>query len=70
MGVPAVRATSTDSLVSALERALATPGPHLIEAMVPSAFSGLKLKALPYLLRTLSYLPNPLARAIKRKVAP
>ena len=70
MGVPAVRATSTDSFVSALERALATPGPRLIEAVVPSAFSGLKLKALPYLLRTLGYLPNPVARAIKRKVAP
>ena len=70
MGVPAVRATSTDSLVAALERALATPGPHLIEAVVPSAFTGLKLKALPYLLRTLGYLPHPMARAIKRKIAP
>jgi len=70
MGVPAVRVTSTDGFVAALERALATPGPHLIEAVVPSAFTGLKLKALPYLLRTLGYLPQPLARAIKRKVAP
>ena len=70
MGVPAVRATSTDSFVSALESALATPGPRLIEAVVPSAFSGLKLQALPYLLRTLGYLPNSVARAIKRKVAP
>jgi acetolactate synthase-1/2/3 large subunit len=69
MGVSAVRATSTDSFVSALERAFATPGPHLIEAMVPSTFSGFKLKALPYLLGMLGYLPNPLARAIKRKVA-
>ena len=70
MGVPAVRATSTDGFVAALERALATPGPRLIEAVVPPAFTGLKLKALPYLLRTLGYLPQPLARAIKRKVAP
>lgn len=70
MGVPAVRATSTDGFVSALECAFATPGPHLIEAMVPSTFSGFKLKALPYLLGMLGYLPNPLARAVKRMVAP
>jgi hypothetical protein len=37
--------------------------------MVPSTFSGFKLKALPYLLGMLAYLPHSLARAIKRKVA-
>ena len=57
-------------MVQALEAALATPGPHLIEAMVPSAISGFKLKALPHVLSALSSLPRPLARAIKRKVAP
>jgi acetolactate synthase-1/2/3 large subunit len=35
-GVPASRATTADELVKQLERALAEPGPALIEAMVPS----------------------------------
>lgn len=70
MGVPAVRATTAESFTAALERALATPGPHLIEAVVPSVFSGLKLRVLPYLLRSLENLPQPVARALKRKVAP
>lgn len=70
MGVSAVRATTAESFTAALERALATPGPHLIEAMVPSVFSGLKLRLLPYLLRSLENLPQPVARALKRKVAP
>jgi acetolactate synthase-1/2/3 large subunit len=30
-----VRATTAEEFVQALEHALATPGPHLIEAMVP-----------------------------------
>lgn len=34
MGVPAVRATTAEELTAALERALAEPGPHLVEAMV------------------------------------
>jgi len=33
MGVPAVRANDTDTLVRALERAHAEPGPHPIEAV-------------------------------------
>jgi acetolactate synthase-1/2/3 large subunit len=70
MGVKSVRVTTTEAMVQALEAALATPGPHLIEAMVPSAISGFKLKALPHVLSALSSLPRPLARAIKRKVAP
>ena len=36
LGVPATRATTADELVDQLERAIAEPGPHLIEAMVPS----------------------------------
>jgi len=35
-GVPASRATSADDFVKQLERALAEPGPALIEAMVPA----------------------------------
>lgn len=36
MGVPATRATTADELVDQFARALATPGPTVIEAMVPS----------------------------------
>ncbi len=35
MGVPASRATTAPEFASQLRRALAEPGPHLIEAMVP-----------------------------------
>jgi acetolactate synthase-1/2/3 large subunit len=70
MGVPSVRATTTEEFVQALERALATPGPHLIEAMVPPSLSGLKLKMLPRILGSLDGLPQPVARFLKRKIAP
>lgn len=70
LGVPAVRASTAEDFVAALERALRTPGPHLIEAVVPSAFSGMKLRLLPRLLAALGSLPQPVARVIKRKVAP
>ncbi|GAA5236758.1 acetolactate synthase large subunit [Verticiella sediminum] len=70
MGVHSVRAATTEAMVDALAHALATPGPHLIEAVVPNAFSGLKLRLLPHILGSLSGLPQPLARIIKRKVAP
>jgi acetolactate synthase-1/2/3 large subunit len=36
MGVPAVRATTAEDFAQAFSRALAEPGPHLIEAVVPS----------------------------------
>jgi acetolactate synthase-1/2/3 large subunit len=70
MGVQAVRATTAEEFNHALEKALRTPGPHLIEAVVPNAYTGLKLKVLPHVLNALGSLPQPLARAIKRKVAP
>ena len=70
LGVPAERTTTAAAFVAALERALQARGPHLIEAVVPSAFSGLKLRMLPRLLAALGSLPQPVARAIKRKVAP
>jgi acetolactate synthase-1/2/3 large subunit len=70
LGVPAVRAKTAEDFVAALEKALTTPGPHLIEAVVPSSFTGLKLKVLPRLLAALEGLPHPVARAIKGKVAP
>jgi acetolactate synthase-1/2/3 large subunit len=70
MGVHAVRATTAEAFTRALEQALATPGPHLIEAVVPQALSGLKRRVLPWLLRSLPSLPPGVARALKRKIAP
>ncbi|MBI2380605.1 MAG: acetolactate synthase large subunit [Gammaproteobacteria bacterium] len=70
MGVHAIRANTAEDFVKALEYALAMPGPHLIEAVVPEALNGVKRKLLPHLLRSLPGLPRPLARALKRKIAP
>jgi acetolactate synthase-1/2/3 large subunit len=70
MGVDAVRATTAEEFTRALERALATPGPHLIEAMVPQSLGGLKRRVLPWPLRSLPSLPKPVAQALKRKIAP
>jgi acetolactate synthase-1/2/3 large subunit len=36
MGVPATRATTAEELAEQFQKALAEPGPHLIEAVVPS----------------------------------
>lgn len=38
LGVPATRVTTTDELVTALNRSIAEPGPQVIEAIVPSMF--------------------------------
>ncbi len=70
MGVHAVRASTAEDFCQALEYALAHPGPHLIEAMVPESLSGAKRKLLPWILRSLPSLPQPVARALKRKIAP
>ena len=70
MGVPSRRATTTEEFLAAFEHALRTPGPHLIEAIVPPSLTGLKLRVLPYVLQSLANLPQPLARAIKRGIAP
>ncbi len=70
MGVHSVRAESAEEFTRALEQALATPGPHLIEAMVPPSLAGLKLKLLPHILGSLDGLPRPVARFLKRKIAP
>jgi acetolactate synthase-1/2/3 large subunit len=36
MGVPARRATTVEEFADALRAAFAEPGPHLIDAVVPS----------------------------------
>jgi acetolactate synthase I/II/III large subunit len=38
MGVPATRATTADEFTEQLERALAEPGPALVEAIIPGMF--------------------------------
>jgi acetolactate synthase-1/2/3 large subunit len=70
MGMPAERVRTAEEFNSALERAFREPGPHLIDAIVPSEYEGLKLKALPYLLSSLDKIPNVLAKALKNKLAP
>ena len=70
MGVASKRASTTEEFLAAFEHALRTPGPHLIEAIVPPTMTGLKLRVLPHLLQSLANLPQPIARAIKRGIAP
>jgi acetolactate synthase-1/2/3 large subunit len=70
MGVPSVRVDTCEKLSDELERAVAEPGPHLIEVVIPSVYSGLRLRALPHALRALQVLPRPVAKAIKRRVYP
>ncbi|WHZ10367.1 MAG: thiamine pyrophosphate-binding protein [Burkholderiaceae bacterium] len=70
LGVHAVRASTAEGFCEALEYALAQPGPHLIEAMVPESLSGAKRRMLPWMLRSLPSLPQPVARALKRRIAP
>jgi acetolactate synthase-1/2/3 large subunit len=70
MGVHAVRAETAEELVKALRYALEMPGPHLIDAIVPESLGGFRRRALPWLLGALPKLPQPLARLLKRKLAP
>ncbi len=70
MGMPAERTTTAEAFNDALEKAFLNPGPHLIDAVVPSEYEGFKLKALPYLLGSLDKIPTPVAKAIKKKIAP
>lgn len=70
MGMPAVKATNAKEFNKALANAFNTPGPHLIDAVVPSEYEGLKLKALPHVLGAINSIPSPIAKAIKGKLAP
>src|SRR5690606_13896437 len=70
MGMPARRASTAEEFNDALGRAFREPGPHLIEAVVPSEYQGLKRKALPHVLNALESIPTPMATALKRKLAP
>jgi acetolactate synthase-1/2/3 large subunit len=70
MGVPASRPTTAREFAVQVSNALAEPGPHLIEAVIPQVFTGRKLKALPVALRAMEALPTPLAKALRRRIAP
>ena len=70
LGVPGVRVDTGEDLATALDAAIAEPGPHLIEAVVPSVYSGMRLRAMPYGLRALRRMPRPLAKAAKRRFYP
>src|SRR3954451_10516319 len=70
LGVPAVRAETSEDMASAFERALAEPGPHLIEAVVPSVYSGFRLRAMPHALKVIEKLPRPMAKRAKARFAP
>lgn len=70
MGMPAVTARTTKEFNKALKNAFSEPGPHLIDAVVPSEYEGLKLKALPHVLGAINNIPSPIAKALKKKIAP
>ncbi len=70
MGVPAQRVARAEDFSAALKRAFESRGPFLIDAIVPSEYEGLKLKALPHMLNALGIVPSPVAKAIKKKIAP
>ncbi len=70
MGVHGTRVSTAEEMNKALEYASSQKGPHLIEAIVPEAVSGLKRKILPWILRSTPHLPLSVSRALKKKVAP
>jgi acetolactate synthase I/II/III large subunit len=69
-GVPAVRPDTAEQFATELERAIAEPGPHLIEAPVPSVLPAWQLRAMPHALRAIEVLPRPVAAALKRRLYP
>ena len=69
LGVPSERADTGEQLTAALERAIAEPGPHLIEVLVPNVYSARQLQAMPYALRVIERLPRPIASALSRRLA-
>ncbi len=69
-GMDARRVKTAEELTKAIERSMAEPGPHLIEAPIPSVFSPAQLRVMPYALRGLRLLPRPVARALKRRLYP
>jgi acetolactate synthase I/II/III large subunit len=69
-GVSSCRIETAEALVDALKSAVAEPGPHLIEVVIPNVYSPRQLRAMPYALRALGLLPRPIAAAAKRRLYP
>lgn len=70
MGVSSTRVETCEDFNNAFIAALAKDGPNLIEAVIPKTFSGVKLAALPHLLNSFKYMPYPLAKFVKKRIAP
>ncbi len=70
LGIPATRADSAEQLTDELRRAIAEPGPHVVEVVIPPVFSDRQLRAMPHALRALTALPRPLAAVVKRRLYP
>jgi len=70
MGVHGTRVETSEELLSALVNALNSPGPHLIEAVIPESIKGAKRKILPWLLKVMPSLPRSMGKALKKKLAP
>jgi acetolactate synthase-1/2/3 large subunit len=70
MGIASSRAETAEDLVDALRRAIAEPGPHLIEVVIPVVFSARQLRAMPHAMRALEVLPRPIAQAVQRRLYP
>jgi acetolactate synthase-1/2/3 large subunit len=68
-GVASERADTGEQLTAALERAIAEPGPHVIEVLVPNVYSARQLQAMPHALRVIERLPRPIASALTRRLA-
>jgi acetolactate synthase I/II/III large subunit len=69
-GLPAKRVDTAEDLLQELERAIAEPGPHLIEVLVPNVLSDRQLRAMPIALKALGHLPRPVAQAVRRRLSP
>jgi acetolactate synthase I/II/III large subunit len=69
-GVPSRRVERAEALVEALEQSLASPGPALIEVVIPNVLTPFQLRAMPHALRALGALPRPMAVALKRRLYP
>jgi acetolactate synthase-1/2/3 large subunit len=70
LGVPSRRVDTGEALVDALKRAIAEPGPNLIEVVIPVVFSARQLRAMPHAMRALEILPRPIAQVVKRRLYP
>jgi acetolactate synthase I/II/III large subunit len=69
-GISSRRVDTAEELLDALKRAIAEPGPHLIEVVIANVYSPRQLRAMPHALRALEVLPRPIAAALSRRLGP